>query len=114
MSQQVDLSLIRRMLYDAHWDGCVAADLLDLPPVSEDVAELEHTRSAARCEKVMPLFDQIMTLAEVLTTLWLLHLDIDEEDPGYEGMRQMLLDLSVGSQISAISTFIDTGKLKVA
>lgn len=116
-----DLAKIRRILYDSSLDGCVASDLLELPPQSEDGRDKEHKLSEQRQRALIPIFEEAVGIAD-LQARYL----IARAAKSGELEREVLLDPSSRTQafyacfettfhcvMGALSTLLAEGKIEV-
>lgn len=107
-----DASKIRRFVYDASPDGCVAADIIELPPVSDDVAEHEHKSSDQRIEMVEHLFEELDVFATVQSSIFLRLTGLCDS-PMADMMGEVFYDCAMGSMLGALTTLMDGGLISL-
>ena len=116
--------LMRQAIYDSMLEPAEGiANALGLPPISEEVSDMEESASQQRLErfsKLIPFIDHHSDLASrIVAAAYLL----DEEDTEQlsalhlgEGMEEKLIDLfkivAISSSVSCISTLFNLGLLE--
>ena len=116
--------LMRQAIYDSMLEPAEGiADALGLPPISEEVSEMEEIASQQRLErfaKLIPFIDHHSDLASRIVAAAYL-LDDDDEDHLAalqlgQDMEEKLIDLfkivAISSSISCISTLFNLGLLE--
>lgn len=112
--------LIRQVVYDSIYDQSrEICDVMGLPPISEEVHEMELRASYDRIEvfsALIPFIDAHADIAaQVSTSAYLLEADKERKEfPDQESLDELtkLFKLiSMSASISCISTFMDLGLL---
>jgi hypothetical protein len=114
--------LMRQAIYDSMLEPAEGiADALGLPPISDEVSEMEELASQKRLErfaKLIPFIDSHSDLASrIVAAAYLLDDDIDNLSALHlgEDMEEKLIDLfkivAISSSVSCISTLFNLGLL---
>jgi hypothetical protein len=112
--------LIRQVIYDSMLmpsEGI--ADALGLPPISDEVAEMEEEASQGRLEKfssLIPFIDSHADIcARIATAAYFLEdddidkLDVDDADT----LTKLFRLVALSSSVSCVSTLLSLGLIKV-
>jgi hypothetical protein len=107
---------VRQFLYDALPDGCEAADLIGLPPISREVARAEHDSSDDRIAEVLHLIDDLHLYAQVLATVWI-HIAgwcSEDADP-YQVItqHQTMANFALSAMVGTLAALNDDGRILV-
>jgi len=115
--------LMRQAIYDSMLEPAEGiAESLGLPPISDEVAEMEEQESQKRLERfasLIPFIDSHSDLASRITSAAYL-LDYDEEDQDMAKLVNQLEDklvdlfkiVAISSSVSCISTLFNLGLLE--
>jgi hypothetical protein len=111
------IAKVRRFIYDATPDGCRSSDSLSLPPVSPDVAALEHDASNERVRFVLEQPGFLYTTgvyASVLASLWLQNIEgADEAEPQLIWETYNLFhNLAMAAMCGSISSLVNDNIIK--
>lgn len=112
--------LIRQVVYDSAFDfPDEIANKMGLPPVSEEVDDMERKASAERIAKfsaLLPFIDaQSDIAAQVAATAYLIESDAPtelEEPDNLAELSKLFKLISVSSSVSCISTLMNLGLLE--
>lgn len=112
---------IRRVLYDASSDGCMACSLMGFVPPDEDQRMREHDDSDARLERIDHLIEHIAGTTEWLAKFVVRHQIVTAVSNGAPqppfGMEEMAIDIykeaMTACSVAVVSALVDTGMLEV-
>ena len=114
--------LMRQAIYDSMLEPAEGiAEALGLPPISDEVAEMEEEASQKRLERfasLIPFIDSHSDLASRITSAAYLLDDEDDQDTAklIEHLEDKLVDLfkivAISSSVSCISTLFNLGLLE--
>jgi hypothetical protein len=117
LSKKISLPvLIRQIIYDSMLtppEGI--ASLMELPPISEEVSDMEHQASEDRIEKIQTLLPFIDAHADIAARISAAAYRLEE--PESEKMEEEELDqmlslfriVSLASAVSCVSTLVSLG-----
>jgi len=113
-------TLIRNIIYDAMAKNPERiAEVLGLPPVSEDVSEMENEASDKRLAKIDILFPLLHHHADIAASVGAAGYAVSNEDEDdltdeiLAAMRNMFKQVAWISAVSCISQFLDMGLIEV-
>ena len=117
---QVPLSvLMRQIVYDAMLTPTEEiAEMMGLPPISDEVAQMEEEAHQDRLSSIAALLPFIDAhadiLAQVATSAYLLDADKDEEVPleGLDHLNQLFRMVALASSVSCVSTLSNIGLIE--
>jgi hypothetical protein len=118
---QVPLSvLMRQIVYDAMLTPTEGiAEMMGLPPISDEVAEMEEDAHQDRLSKIAALLPFIDAhadiLAQVATSAYMLDADKEEAEVPLEGLdhlNQLFRMVALASSVSCVSTLANIGLIE--
>lgn len=117
---QVPLSvLMRQIVYDAMLTPTEGiAEMMGLPPISDDVAEMEeeaHQDRLSNIAALLPFIDaHADILAQVASAAYMLDAEKDGEFPtdGLEQLNQLFRMVALASSVSCVSTLSNIGLIE--
>jgi hypothetical protein len=117
---QVPLSvLMRQIVYDAMLTPTEGiAEMMGLPPISDDVAEMEeeaHQDRLSNIAALLPFIDaHADILAQVATAAYMLDAEKEGEfpDDGLEQLNQLFRMVALASSVSCVSTLSNIGLIE--
>ena len=123
ISKVIDIPLpilIRQVVYDSIFkDSEKISNLMGLPPISEEVQDMEERASEERLDKfeaLLPFIDAHADIsARVAASAYVLSNDDAGEflDPeNFEELTRLFKLISMSAAVSCISTFIDLGLIE--
>ena len=116
--------LIRQVLYDTMlMPAEEIANLMGLPPISDDVAEMEERESQKRLEKFAVLIPFIDSHADIAAKIAASAYMIEDEDEDYGELEKLGIEdleqltklfrlVALSSSISCVSTLFNLGLIK--
>lgn len=111
-----EVSLYRQMLYDAFNDPEQIAQMMELPAISDEVAEMEQRAHVARLSflaPVMPLlFDQSHFMGHAAAILQCSHAESDDLEQ-LQAVTAVFTNVIKASVVAAVSTAVGLGVLTV-
>lgn len=112
---EIDIPLVRKLLYDAHEDGCCACQLLGLFPMADDQAVKEHEASDERVRRVTAIIPTAAALgawlAKLNTAIYLQGEEVTERYQEY--VLNLYISAIVPSIVASISVLVDAGTLRL-
>ena len=121
MVTQVPLSvLMRQIVYDAMLTPTEGiAEMMGLPPISDEVAEMEEDAHQDRLSKISALLPFIDAhadiLAQVATSAYMLDADKEKAEVPLEGLdhlNQLFRMVALASSVSCVSTLSNIGLIE--
>ena len=117
---QVPLSvLMRQIVYDAMLSPTEGiAEMMGLPPISDEVADMEQEAHETRLSNIaglLPFIDaHAEILAKVATAAYTLDNDLPEEVPagGLEMLNDLFKMVALASSVSCVSTLKNIGLIE--
>ena len=117
---QVPLSvLMRQIVYDAMLSPTEGiAEMMGLPPISDEVADMEQEAHETRLSNIaglLPFIDaHAEILAKVATAAYTLDNDLPEEVPagGLEMLNELFKMVALASSVSCVSTLKNIGLIE--
>lgn len=117
---QVPLSvLMRQIVYDAMLSPTEGiAEMMGLPPISDEVADMEQEAHETRLGNIaglLPFIDaHAEILAKVATAAYTLDNDLPEEVPagGLEMLNELFKMVALASSVSCVSTLKNIGLIE--
>jgi hypothetical protein len=116
--------LIRQVIYDTMlMPAEEIANIMGLPPISDDVAEMEERESQKRLEKFATLIPFIDSHADIAARIAASAYMIEDEDEEYEELGKLGIEdieqltrlfrlVALSSSVSCVSTLLNLGLIK--
>lgn len=114
--------LIRQTIYDTMLEPAEdIADLLGLPPISDDVAEMEEDASQMRLENIASLLPFIDSHADLTARISVAAYSLDDEDDSgplgipqdeMEKITALFKVIALSSAVSCVATLVNLGLLE--
>ena len=113
-------ALIRQSIYDTMLTPAEGiANAMGLPPISDEVSEMEERASDERIKKISPLLPFVDThsdvTANIVTSAYFLESDMIEDISQEEinEMNRLFKLVAFSSTVSGLSTLVDLGLIEV-
>lgn len=114
-------TLLRNILYDSMINNPESLALqLGLPPISEDVSEMEAEASEARLVKISALLPLIEAHAQLSSEITMvayakaMPFEEGEEDEQVETLTHFFKLIALASSVSCLSTLVDLGLIETS